>query len=133
MNVVALPRDQYGTFYDGDSYIIYAANQYKQPVGIDTVVNVDDIVNVTKYIFYFKYDITLLILYFFQSKEVRGGPIELHIHFWIGNNATADKSGVAAYKTVELDNYLGGAATQHREAQGNEGPRFKSYFTNGIR
>lgn len=38
MNVIALPKDQYGTFYDGDAYIIYAANQYKQPVGIDTVV-----------------------------------------------------------------------------------------------
>lgn len=38
MNVVALTRDQYGTFYDTESYIIYAASQNGQQSGIDSVV-----------------------------------------------------------------------------------------------
>ncbi|KAI4464752.1 villin [Holotrichia oblita] len=104
MNVVPLARDQYGIFYDGDSYIVYAASQPGQPCGTDTV-----------------------------CREIRGAQLEYHIHFWLGNATTADKSGVAAYKTVELDGYLGGSATQHRETQGNESARFKSYFKNGFR
>lgn len=68
-----------------------------------------------------------------QCREIRGAQLEYHIHFWLGNATAADKSGVAAYKTVELDGYLGGTATQHRETQGNESARFKSYFKNGFR
>lgn len=60
-------------------------------------------------------------------------PMEYHVHFWLGSLTTPEKSGVAAYKTVELDNHLGGMATQHRETQGNESARFKSYFKNGYR
>lgn len=40
MTVVALPRDQYGTFYEADAYIVYAASPYRQPIGVDTVVSV---------------------------------------------------------------------------------------------
>ncbi|KAJ8972588.1 hypothetical protein NQ314_000116 [Rhamnusium bicolor] len=104
MNVVALPRDQYGTFYDTDSYIVYAASQYGQACGLDTV-----------------------------SRDVKGGCMEYHIHFWLGSRTNPDKSGVAAYKTVELDNFLNCCATQHRETEGNESARFLSFFKNGIR
>ncbi|XP_022911438.2 advillin isoform X2 [Onthophagus taurus] len=104
MNVVALGRNQYGTFYDDDSYVILAASLPGQSATIDSV-----------------------------TREIRGGLLEYHIHFWLGGLTTPDKSGVAAYKTVELDGYLGGCATQHRETQGNESARFRSYFKNGFR
>lgn len=67
-----------------------------------------------------------------QPVKLRGMP-EVHIHFWLGKDTTTDEATVAAFKTVELDNYLGGAPTQHRETQGNETTRFKGYFKEGMR
>ncbi|XP_018568811.1 advillin-like, partial [Anoplophora glabripennis] len=67
------------------------------------------------------------------TREVKGGCMEYHIHFWLGSRTNPDKSGVAAYKTVELDNFLNCCTTQHRETEGNESPRFLSFFKNGLR
>ncbi|XP_013406832.1 gelsolin-like protein 2 [Lingula anatina] len=81
------PKDEYGTFYNGDSYIIL--NTYKDP---DT------------------------------------DALKWDVHFWIGRYSTQDEYGTAAYKTVELDTLLDDGPVQHREVEGYESEKFKSYF-----
>lgn len=57
------------------------------------------------------------------------------IHFWIGSTSSQDEYGTAAYKTVELDDFLGGGPIQHREVMGRESKLFLKYFedTGGVR
>ncbi|KAJ6441401.1 actin-binding protein Fragmin [Purpureocillium lavendulum] len=50
------------------------------------------------------------------------------IFFWLGAHTTQDEAGTAAYKTVELDEFLHGAATQHREVQGAPSDEFLALF-----
>lgn len=88
-NVVPVHKKSYGTFYEGDSYIILK------------IVKDDD-------------------------------NCDFNIHFWLGTNTSIDEMGTAAYKTVELDNYLHGKATQYREIQSFESSLFRSYFPHGI-
>lgn len=54
------------------------------------------------------------------------------VHFWLGKDTSIDERGVAAYKTVELDDLLDDGPVQHRETMGNESPLFQSYFKGGI-
>jgi len=91
-HVVSWPKDHYGTFYTGDSYIVL--NTYKKK-GQDALC--------------------------------------WDVHFWLGTYTTQDEAGTAAYKTVELDDRLGGAPVQHREVQGYESELFMSYFKNEIK
>jgi gelsolin len=90
--VVAWPRNQYGAFYSGDSYIVL--NTYKK-----------------------------------KDSDALGWDI----HFWLGMHTTQDEAGTAAYKTVELDDSLGGAPIEHREVQDFESHQFLDYFKPGIR
>jgi gelsolin len=83
------PKEQYGKFFDGDSYIVL--HTYK----------VQDS---------FKWD----------------------VHFWLGTYTSLDEAGTAAYKTVELDDFLSGVPVQYREVQGSESEKFLHYFDKFI-
>mmetsp|Transcript_77976 Transcript_77976/g.226204 ORF Transcript_77976/g.226204 Transcript_77976/m.226204 type:complete len:342 (+) Transcript_77976:121-1146(+) len=65
-----------------------------------------------------------IILQTIQVEE----KLEHHIFFWLGKETSIDEMGTAAYKTVELDDYFGGEATQSREVQGKESKHFHSLF-----
>ncbi|XP_021357502.1 gelsolin-like [Mizuhopecten yessoensis] len=67
------------------------------------------------------------------NKNSRSDKLEWDVHFWLGNETSQDEQGVAAYKTVELDDYLRGAPVQHREVQDHESKLFLSYFKHGIK
>mmetsp|Transcript_13922 Transcript_13922/g.15380 ORF Transcript_13922/g.15380 Transcript_13922/m.15380 type:complete len:369 (-) Transcript_13922:111-1217(-) len=58
----------------------------------------------------------------------KGDALRWDAHFWLGECTTQDEAGTAAYKTVELDDVLGGAPIQHREVMGHESKLFLSYF-----
>ncbi|KAJ5161470.1 hypothetical protein N7492_006862 [Penicillium capsulatum] len=57
-----------------------------------------------------------------------GDKLGHDIFFWLGSKTTQDEAGTAAYKTVELDEFLHGAATQHRETQHQPSEEFLSLF-----
>lgn len=59
--------------------------------------------------------------------------IDWDVHFWLGKTTSQDESGTAAYKTVELDDFMGGDPIQHRECSGHESRLFLSYWPEGIR
>jgi gelsolin len=50
------------------------------------------------------------------------------IFFWLGEHTSQDEAGTAAYKTVELDEFLHGKATQHREIQASPSDEFLALF-----
>jgi gelsolin len=89
-HVKPVPKEKYGEFFSGDSYIV---------------------------------------LYTYM----KGNSKQYDVHFWLGDHTSQDEAGTAAYKTVELDDKLGGLPVQHREVQGNESQRFSSYFPKGLR
>lgn len=57
------------------------------------------------------------------------------VHFWLGETTSQDEAGTAAYKTVELDDFLGGGPVQHREVCNHESSMFLGYFkeSGGVR
>ncbi|XP_076316612.1 villin-1-like [Tachypleus tridentatus] len=103
MELVLLSQEHYSTFYTGDSYIVACATEHGE-----------------------RGDSSM------KPKPARRG-LDIHIHFWLGSQTSRDEAGVAAYKTVELDEFLGGSPVQHREVEGHESKQFLSYFRKGIR
>jgi gelsolin len=63
------------------------------------------------------------------SGQVGGDRRLVHdVFFWLGAHTSQDEAGVAAYKTVELDEFLDGKAIQHRELQGCISDAFRVLF-----
>ncbi|KAH9931681.1 fragmin60 [Epithele typhae] len=74
------------------------------------------------------YDGDSYIVLHTYKKDPDNEDISYDLHFWLGEETSQDEAGTAAYKTVELDDHLGGKPVQYREVQGYESPRFLSYF-----
>ncbi|GBG23881.1 Gelsolin-like protein 1 [Hondaea fermentalgiana] len=62
-----------------------------------------------------------------QTKKVLN-KLAFDLFFWIGESSSIDEQGVAAKKTVEIDDLLDDAPIQHRETQNHESKLFQSLF-----
>ncbi|XP_073667108.1 villin-like protein isoform X3 [Tursiops truncatus] len=72
-----------------------------------------------------------IVLHVPQSlKTTSGAPKDLH--YWVGKEAGVEAQGTAGSFVQHLQEALGGATVQHREAQGHESACFRSYFRPGI-
>jgi gelsolin len=70
-----------------------------------------------------------IVLHSFKVGEKEGKDKLIHdIFFWLGSRTSQDEAGTAAYKTVELDEFLNGVATQHREIQQSPSDEFMALF-----
>jgi len=70
-----------------------------------------------------------IILHSFKPAGSKSENLSHNLYFWLGKDSTQDEQGTAAYKTVELDDALGGRATQYREVQGYESDSFRHVFS----
>ena len=71
-------------------------------------------------------DSYIILNTYVKDPKVNPDKLAWDIHFWIGSESTQDEYGTAAYKTVELDDKLGGEPVQHREVEENESKLFLS-------
>ncbi|KAI1469438.1 actin depolymerizing protein [Daldinia caldariorum] len=71
-----------------------------------------------------------IVLHSFKVGSKDGEEKLAHdIFFWLGSKTTQDEAGTAAYKTVELDEFLHGVAIQHRELQKEPSEDFMALFS----
>eukprot|EP01083_Nonionella_stella_P165002 547826_1 len=61
-------------------------------------------------------------------KDPSSDTLKHNVHFWLGANTSQDEAGSAAYKTVELDDYLGQLPVQYRQVQAFESKEFIQLF-----
>lgn len=61
---------------------------------------------------------------------MQGAPSNLH--YWVGKEAGTEAQGAAGAFVQHVQEALGAATVQHREAQGHESDCFRSYFRRGI-
>jgi len=76
-----------------------------------------------------------IVLDTYKARDKDGKEVDKlthDIHFWLGKKAEQDKRGTAAYKTVELDDFFEGTATQFRQTQGHESKEFLAMFSGTI-
>lgn len=66
--------------------------------------------------------------YIILHTQERSGALKRDIYFWLGKDSSQDEQGTCAYKTVELDESLGGEPVQHREVQFHETDEFLSLW-----
>lgn len=70
--------------------------------------------------------------YIFLNIYKQDDKLKSDIHFWLGKTTSQDEAGTAAYKTVELDDFIndkhGFDPVQHRECSGTESCQFMEYF-----
>ncbi|CAL3970524.1 hypothetical protein PZA11_006690 [Diplocarpon coronariae] len=70
-----------------------------------------------------------IVLHSYKVGESDGREKLVHeIFFWLGSKTSQDEAGTAAYKTVELDEFLTGVATQRRETQEQPSEDFLELF-----
>ena len=85
MKIKEWPKEFYGKFYSGDSYIVLVTKKVEEKLVHD-------------------------------------------IFFWLGSTTSQDEMGVAAYKTVELDDFFDQEPIQHREVMESESQDFMKLF-----
>ena len=61
------------------------------------------------------------------------GKISREAHMWVGDKTTADESGTAAYKIVELDDYFDRHVTLVWNGQGHESESLKNALKKCVR
>lgn len=75
-----------------------------------------------------------IVLHSYKDPEnPDSGKLLYNVHFWLGKDTSQDEAGVAAYKTVELDDLLGQLPVQYREVMGNESDEFLDLFTPAMK
>jgi hypothetical protein len=67
------------------------------------------------------------------TTKIPSGNLFREAHMWVGKDTTADESGTAAYKIVELDDFFDRKVTLVWNSQGNETTRLLAAFGDNIK